>query len=338
MRVLVAEDDPICRRIIESAMSRRGNEVTVTGNGKEAWEILSRDDAPLLALIDWMMPGMDGIDVCRKVREKKNGAYIYIILITAKSGVDDMTKGLYSGADDYIIKPFNARELHARVRVGERLINIQNQLMVNLNKLKELDGLKTEFVSTVSHELRTPIAIVKQAISLCLDGLAGDVTEKQSELLKDALENSERLGRLVTDLLDVSKLEAGKIRLRRNYVDMCDVVRKVVKAFDYQAKEKNITLLASVPDHEIKMFVDTDKMVQIYQNLVSNALRFTEPGGTITVGVQDGEDEISCSVSDTGKGIAKENQRQLFSKFAQFGRVEGPGYKGTGLGLFIVKG
>ena len=338
MKVLIAEDDAISRRLLEASLAKRGYDVVVTSNGQEAWEVLQREDAPQMAILDWMMPGMDGVEVCRRVREKEGGPFIYIVLLTAKGRKEDIAAGLEAGADDYVTKPFNAKELHARVRVGVRMIDLQNKLVEHVEKLKELDQLKSDFLSIVSHELRTPIAVMRGGISLILDGVVGEITDTQKDLLTDTLNNVDRLGRLVTDLLDVSKIEAGKIYLRRSTVDVCAVVKKIQSDYIQQAQEKGVELQTELPEGAVKMFVDADKVTQIFTNLVSNAVRFTKDGGKITIRVEEKEDVVECSVSDTGIGIAEKNITKLFSKFEQFGRAEGKGYKGTGLGLTIAKG
>jgi len=205
-------------------------------------------------------------------------------------------------------------------------------------KLRKLDQLKSDFLSTVSHELRTPIAIMREGVSLCLDGIAGEVNENQKDLLTSVLESIDRLARLVTDLLDVSKIEAEKIKLRRSSVDLCQLVETVFYDYIKQATEKGVQLMTDLPEKPIRMYIDKDKVTQVFDNLISNALRFTESGGLITIGVAEENDFVECRVADTGMGIAEENIPKLFSKFEQFGRTEGPGYKGTGLGLAIVKG
>ncbi len=340
MRVLIAEDDRISRRLVETSLSERGYEVIVTCNGVDAWEVLKQEDAPQLAVLDWMMPGMDGIDVCRKIRAEKKEPYIYVVLLTAKGSKEDIAAGLDAGADDYVTKPFSVRELHARVRVGERIIRLQTALEEHVKRLQELDQLKNDFLSTVSHELRTPIAVMRGGVTLILDGVAGDITESQRDLLMDTQSNIDRLTRLITDLLDVSKIEAGKITLRRRSVDACEIVRRILQSFDSQAQEKSIELTAQLPDDPLKLFVDDDKITQIFSNLLSNAIRCTPEGGSISIRVEEKEngDVVECSVSDTGIGIAEKDMPRLFSKFEQLGRTEGSGYKGTGLGLVIVKG
>lgn len=137
MRVFIAEDDPISRRILEETLTKRGFEVTISRAGNEAWEILKKGDAPQLAILDWMMPGMDGIELCKRIRAKETPRYTYIILLTANNRMDEIATGLDAGADDYMTKPFRAEELHARVRVGIRVLELQNSLTEHVHKLQE---------------------------------------------------------------------------------------------------------------------------------------------------------------------------------------------------------
>ncbi|MBN2416488.1 response regulator [bacterium] len=143
MNILISEDDSISRKILKTALLKKGHEVVETTNGKDALEALLSADAPRLAVLDWMMPGMDGIEVIRKIREDRSRPYVYTILLTAKCQQDEIAEGLDAGADDYLTKPFNPKELHARVRVGVRMIDLQNELNHNLEELrKALDQVK----------------------------------------------------------------------------------------------------------------------------------------------------------------------------------------------------
>lgn len=149
MRVLIAEDDSVSRKILESILVKWGYEVVSTHDGNEAWERLKTTDAPPLVILDWMMPGRDGVEVCRLVRENgSSNPPQYIILLTAKADKEDIVTGLKAGADDYITKPFDHRELLARVEVGRRMVELQNALAQRvkeleeaLSKVKQLQGL-----------------------------------------------------------------------------------------------------------------------------------------------------------------------------------------------------
>lgn len=136
MKVLIAEDDAISRRVLEATLERWGYEVVVTNDGNEAWAQLSGEDCPHLVVLDWMMPGLDGPEVCRRVRKRPDGESFYLLLLTAKAQAEDIVRGLSAGADDYVSKPFNREELQARVKNGERIIELQEQLRRHIVKLE----------------------------------------------------------------------------------------------------------------------------------------------------------------------------------------------------------
>jgi DNA-binding response OmpR family regulator len=140
MRVLIAEDEPISRRVLEATLERWGYQVIVTTDGAQAWDQLSQDDAPRLVVLDWMMPGLDGPEVCRRVRARPDGNTFYLLLLTAKAQVQDIVSGLSAGADDYVSKPFNRDELQARIKNGRRVIELQQQLRSNIDELEEALG------------------------------------------------------------------------------------------------------------------------------------------------------------------------------------------------------
>ena len=137
MRVLIAEDDSISRRMLEAFLVKWGYEVIAVTEGEEAWGILQGNDAPQLAVLDWMMPGRDGIDICRSLRQRKGRAYIYIILLTARGHKEDIVEGLEAGADDYVTKPFDPYELRARLRAGRRIVELQEQLLQAREALRD---------------------------------------------------------------------------------------------------------------------------------------------------------------------------------------------------------
>jgi diguanylate cyclase (GGDEF)-like protein len=137
MRVLIAEDDSISRRMLEAFLVKWGYEVLAVTEGEEAWCFLTGNDAPRLAVLDWMMPGRDGIDICRSLRQRKGRAYIYIILLTARGQKEDIVEGLEAGADDYVTKPFDPFELRARVRAGKRIVELQEQLLQAREALRD---------------------------------------------------------------------------------------------------------------------------------------------------------------------------------------------------------
>ena len=128
-RILIAEDDPVSRRLLELFLVKWGFEVSIATTGTEALQMLERLDAPRLAILDWMMPGMEGVQVCQKLRESADRRYVYVLLLTARTQKEDLLQGLESGADDYLTKPFDSQELRARLHVGQRILDLQDQLI-----------------------------------------------------------------------------------------------------------------------------------------------------------------------------------------------------------------
>lgn len=137
MRVLIAEDDLVSRKMLEATLARWGYDVVVTGDGAEAWRVLQAPDAPKLAILDWMMPGQDGVDICRNVRSLSTPEPTYVILLTAKGNKSDIVMGLSAGADDYIVKPFDREELQARVQAGVRILTLQASLAARIREMEE---------------------------------------------------------------------------------------------------------------------------------------------------------------------------------------------------------
>jgi diguanylate cyclase (GGDEF)-like protein len=137
MRILIAEDEPIALRLLSATLSKQGYDVVAARDGRQAWDVLRSEDSPRLAVLDWMMPEMDGLEVCRKTRELCGSDYVYIILLTAKSGKEDVIAGMDAGADDYICKPFDAGELTVRIRAAKRILDLQAQLLATQEALRE---------------------------------------------------------------------------------------------------------------------------------------------------------------------------------------------------------
>ncbi|MCK5179247.1 MAG: diguanylate cyclase, partial [Candidatus Omnitrophica bacterium] len=203
-------------------------------------------------------------------------------------------------------------------------------------ELQGLDRLKSDFISTVSHELRTPLAITKEGITLIQDGILGEINEKQVKVLMTARDSIDRLARLITGLLDISKIETGNIEIKKSLISVTKVAGQGASFFESKAADKGLELRANLPETGVDAYADNDRIIQVFTNLVGNALKFTDKGH-IEISVEEREDEIECSVEDTGKGVSKEDIPKMFVKFQQIDRVHGDGERGTGLGLSIAK-
>jgi PAS domain S-box-containing protein len=205
-------------------------------------------------------------------------------------------------------------------------------------RLKELDKMKSDFVSGVSHELRTPLTAIKVSVDNMLDGVIGEFNEKQIAYLTRIKANTDRLARLINDLLDLSRIEAGKIDFRPTNLSLVTLIKEVAESLRPVAAEKLISLNIASPDREVMAWADRDKVVQVLMNLIGNALKFTPAHGKVTVVVgKNGDQWVRVSVADTGLGIPTEEADRIFDKFYQIAQSSKQKTKGTGLGLTICK-
>jgi PAS domain S-box-containing protein len=205
-------------------------------------------------------------------------------------------------------------------------------------RLKELDRMKSDFVSNVSHELRTPLTAIKGSVDNMLDGILGPVTEKQARYLNRINSNADRLGRLIGDLLDLSRIEAGKIELRPGRIAVRTLIREVADSLRSIAADKLIGIEVSGADGPLDAWADRDKVMQILTNLIGNAVKFTPPHGRVAVSAEKhGPEWVKLAVVDSGPGIAPEEAGKIFDKFYQAQAAHKLNVKGTGLGLAISK-
>lgn len=206
----------------------------------------------------------------------------------------------------------------------------------DISKHKKLDQLKDDFIGMVSHELRTPLSIVKEGINIVLEGLTGKINESQAKVLSSAKLNIDRLTRIINDLLDISKIEAGKMEMHKEFCDLGRLLKELTLSFGSKMKDRGIKYRLRMPRKGVEACVDKDLIAQVITNLIDNAIKFTKKG-SIDISLKDLKCGIRCSVSDTGIGISKDDIPKLFDKFQQFGRAHVPGEKGTGLGLAIAR-
>ncbi|MBW8017372.1 MAG: PAS domain-containing sensor histidine kinase [Planctomycetes bacterium] len=200
------------------------------------------------------------------------------------------------------------------------------------------DRAKTEFIAAVTHELRTPVTIIQNSVSNILAGVTGKLNKKLHGYLETIQEDCRRFGVLVSDLLDMSKLEAGDMSLNRQVMDLGGAIEDALTHFNSDAKSKGVEIASFDVRYVPPVYADRERIHQVLFNLVENAVKFSESGDTVTVHCYEEDKAIVTVVEDTGAGIPEIHQKQLFNKFRQIGRQAGAGYKGMGLGLSICKG
>lgn len=222
------------------------------------------------------------------------------------------------------------------------LTELNEKLKEEIEKRERLEKVKDEFIGTVSHEIRTPLTLVNSAVSNLRDGIEGPLSPGQQKLADGMKKNIARLKAIIDDLLDLSRLESGKVSLRRKEVKISLVIHDLMANFASEAQGRGLKLEAAIPEETLSVYADEDLVVQLLNNLMANAIHFAKSRILIQAGldtpIDPGDSFVRICVVDDGPGIPKEKQEMLFQKFVQLRRPSGgPGYKGTGLGLAICK-
>jgi signal transduction histidine kinase len=252
------------------------------------------------------------------------------------AGLSEVTSLLQQGQKNNLRRPlrFSGRVYEQQITWSDETQKL-GLYMTDVTEWKRLDQLKTDLLNTVSHEFRTPLSSILAALKMSLSGMLGPMTDDQTKMLGMASESTMRLNRLINDLLDLSKIEAGKFEIRRESANLSELVERVALSFQASAEERGLKVSAVVKARDITLLVDADKIVQVLTNLTNNALKFTEKG-EVRIVLQADAAQIRFSVEDTGKGISQEQLPNIFGKF-QHSAKSVRGEKGTGLGLSLCK-
>ncbi len=211
-QILVVEDDPISRQLLKAALKKMGYQARIFGDSKKALEVIDNLKAPSLIILDWIMPHITGIDICRAVRQKKIPVHHYLILLSGKTGKQDIKEGLDAGADDYILKPFDPDELSARIGVGTRMLRLQ-QAMIEQERLQGV----LEMAATICHEINQPLMTLSGLSELLLMD-AGEIPEMVDTATKMKAQ-VDRLGTITRKLMNITRYETTTY-LKRNMIDI----------------------------------------------------------------------------------------------------------------------
>ena len=350
-RILVVDDEKEIRDFLYKALSRMGGfHVEEAETAEEALKIIEKDPFDLV-LTDLKMPKMDGLQLVTEIARSK--PEILTVLMTGHGSIDSALEAMKRGASDYLMKPLNLDELIIRIRkVLEekqrfvRLKDFADQLERANQELRRVDAMKSEFVSVASHELRTPLAAIKNAVQLMLSGKTGEVNENQEKFLSMADRNINRLTNILNNLLNLSRIESGKVELKFENITLKRVIDLTASSLRPHADVKSIQIEVEVPEQLPAVYGDPEKIEQILTNLIGNAIKFTPDGGKILITAKPFPkekkggygDRVAVSVKDTGIGIPSEHLESIFEKFHQVEISLHRSVSGTGLGLAITKG
>ncbi|GAK51534.1 response regulator receiver sensor signal transduction histidine kinase [Candidatus Moduliflexus flocculans] len=347
--ILVVDDHPENLKVLTTYLRNLGCGIRVAMSGEKAIE-LADDFLPDLILLDVMMPGINGFETCRQLKQSERTKEIPVIFMTALAEMTDKLQGFEVGGVDYITKPLQHEEVIARVkahllvqylqkqlRLKNELVQEQNLSLQQLNAaLNRSNANKDKFFSIIAHDLRSPFAGLIGLTELILDDIDDVGKDDIRRYVIQLKESTEKLLELLENLLTWSRLQRQAMEYFPQRMDLRTFVMRNFALFASVSQQKQITMHHTL-DEPLWAYGDVDMVNTVVRNLLSNALKFTKPGGTITISGHAESDHIRFSVADTGIGFAPEQLAKLFRIEEKFQRPGTAGERGTGLGLILCK-
>ncbi|MDB4969434.1 MAG: Chemotaxis protein methyltransferase CheR [Myxococcales bacterium] len=349
-RLWVLDDSPL-----EMELTRRSlapsYDIERFVEGGALLERLAVDDGPDALLLDWGLPGMSGLEVCRFIRASRDELVLPILMLTGRGGEDAVVEALAAGANDYVAKPFVLAELVARVATlvrAKRLADRTRQLEAERSEeraallaaehaaraaAEESNRAKDEFLAMLGHELRNPLSPIVTALQLM--NLRGDASTAKERLVIGR--QVTHLVRLVDDLLDISKITRGKIELKKERCQIAEIVAKAVEMASPLLEQRSHHLSVDVARDDMLVEIDGVRIAQVIANLLTNAARYTPPEGEVSLTASRDGHEVVIEVKDNGIGIESEMLTKVFDLFVQGKRSSDRSEGGLGLGLSLVK-
>ncbi len=327
--VLNVDDNDGARYAKTRILTRAGLQVIEAASGGEALRV-AQERHPNLVLLDMKLPDIHGMEVCRMLKQDAATSSI-LVLQTSASYLSsaDKIRALDGGADNYLFEPIEPEELVANVKALLRLGRVERQL-------RESDRLKDEFLATLAHELRNPLGPIRNAVEL-LRHLGSDAPQQQEQARHTIIRQTNHLVRLVDDLLDVSRINQGKITLRREPTELSAFVGTALETAQPIMEARQHTLQVSLPPQTVTLFGDSVRLAQIVGNLLHNAAKFTPVGGQVSLTALMDGNTLVLRVTDNGIGIAPGSASQIFELFAQAQHVPDRVQDGLGIGLSLVR-
>ncbi|MBD2525289.1 hybrid sensor histidine kinase/response regulator [Nostoc sp. FACHB-133] len=332
-RILAVDDTRDNLILVQAILESEGYEIELASDGIKALRQVEKSP-PDLILLDVMMPGMDGYEVTRRIRNNPAISYIPILLITAFHE-SSVVEGLDAGADDFIRKPFDTDELLARVRSLLRLKH-------SLDEQQKMTRQREDFVSRLTHDLRTPLVAADRMLSLFEMETFCKISPEMKQAIAVMIRSNQNLMEMVNTLLEVYRFEAGKKTLNWEVCDLREISEEVVSELSPLTNEKGLTLtidtskLDPLGKNAGIIMGDRLELRRVLNNLIANAIKFTDTGG-ITIRIFEtsplpgNQDSVTIEVQDTGYGIAPEDQATIFERFRQGKNKR----SGSGLGLHL---
>lgn len=339
MKILIAEDEPTFRQMLSLMLTRLGFEPVLSSDGNEAWQLLSVEDAPQLAIIDWLMPGMDGVDLCRKVRAQKPDPYTYMILVTGKKEEKDIIAGMEAGADDYLTKPVTPDELRVHVNAGKRIIELQNQLVAARERqaahaadLEALNSSLEGFSYAVTNNILLSLQSIASSARMIQDLVCAASDGRCKSQTKLIYEKTKALAEIISSMH--AFLKPMRTQLVRQTLNLSEMAAAVAETLRKSEPNRAVTFRIA---EGVSANGDKALMQLVLEKLLGNAWRHTQKQeqGLIEFGVTEVQGEPTYFVRDNGIGFRREYAEKLFLPFFRIPGTEE--LAGHGIGLATIE-
>ena len=332
-RVLTIDDSSTIRLFLRAVLSQGDAIIQEADCGEVALHMIRNNPPYDLILLDLILPDLDGIDVLHKVREVDTN--VAVVVLTGMGGIKSATAAVREGADGYMEK----RDLALGSDHSEFFYALE-QAMEHRSGLvaqRQLQQFKTDFYSMITHDLRNPAGSVQLALELLAGGNTEGFSAGQIQLLSLARQAAEQLNNLINDYLDFAKIDAGFLRIEPASAELCALLQSAASLAAVQAESRRQRLTLHLPDAPVYGRVDAQRLKQVFENLISNAIKYTPEGGSIDVSLAAADDKLTVEVKDNGLGISPSQMSELFAKYHRGTSKSVRTIRGTGLGLYVVK-
>ena len=335
-KLLVVDDVQTNVLLLKALLGKEGYGVLVANNGQEALEVI-RNENPDLILLDVMMPGMDGFEVAERLKSEEFRCEIPIIFLTALDDTQSIVNGFKLGVGDFISKPFRKEELMVRIKHQLSLVAARRIIEEKNEELRKTIAGRDKMYSVIAHDLRSPMASMKMLLNTIMMSVEKDKIDPDIfDMLEMSNKTSEEVFSLLDNLLKWTKSQLGKLTVIPQKLDISGLAEGVVEVMNSVAEVKHIKLIRT--DHEsFFVYVDIEMIKSILRNLISNAVKFSNPDSEIKVGIKAEDGKVIVSVTDSGKGIKKEDQHKLLKDSTHFTTYGTNSEEGSGLGLLLCR-